>query len=136
MLGKSLGKAPEAGKMKNRSNYNRTKSNYQQSAPFQIPTKVLYQPDGKRNLETSETQCISRSGVLFNVSKLLAVNTPLGLRIAIATEIGSEAGTILLRHGHIVRTILPPISNQLSLMVATFSDLLMLPGGCEPPEDC
>ena len=32
--------------MKNRSNYKGTKSSYQQSAPFQTPTEILYQHDG------------------------------------------------------------------------------------------
>ena len=122
--------------MKNRSNYKGTKSSYQQSAPFQTPTETLYQHDGTEDFETGETENINRSGVLFNVSELPAVNTALELRFSLPTEIGSETGATLLRRGHIVRTILPPTSDQLDLMAVGFSDCQLRFSGDETPEDC
>jgi len=136
MLCKSLRKAPKAEKMKERSNSKGTRRSYQRAVRFPIQTEIHYRLEGTEDWESGETQNVSRSGVLFNASELLAVNTALELRFPLPTEIESQAGAILLRRGHIVRTILPPSSDHLGLMAASFSDLQMLPSGCEPPEDC
>ena len=121
--------------MTNSSNIKVTKNHYQRAVRFPIRTAIHYRPEGEEDWQMGETQNISRSGVLFNASELLAVNTALELRFPLPTEIASQDGAILLRRGQIVRTILPPESDHLGLMAASFSDLQMLPSGCEPPED-
>jgi PilZ domain-containing protein len=110
--------------MKDRSNKNNKKAKTVQSRAVRFPirTEIRFRPKGKMDWRTGETRNISRSGVLFNASDLLAVNTALDLTFPLPTEIGSEAGAIVLCRGHIVRTILPPASDLPGAMAANFSD--------------
>src|SRR6266571_817134 len=80
MLCKSLRKAPKAEKMKERSNSKGTRRSYQRAVRFPIQTEIHYRREGTEDWESGETQNVSRSGVLFNASELLAVNTALELR--------------------------------------------------------
>ena len=122
--------------MRDRANYRVTKNNSQRAVRFPIRTKIQYRPEGKEEWQMGETQNISRSGVLFNVSELLAVNTALELMFPLPTEIGSEAGAMVLCRGRIVRTILPPSSDQFGLIAAVFSDYGLQPASGEnTPED-
>src|SRR2546426_6502489 len=122
--------------MRDRANYRVTKNNSQRAVRFPIRTKIQYRPEGKEEWQMGETQNISRSGVLFNVTELLAVNTALELMFPLPSEIGSEAGAMVLCRGHIVRTILPPASDQLGSMAADFSEYRLQPAsGKKTPED-
>ena len=113
-----------------------TKTGYQRAVRFPIQTEIHYRPEGKAEWRTGETKNISRSGVLFNVTELLAVNTALELMFPLPTEIGSEAGAMVLCRGRIVRTILPPSSDQFGLIAAVFSDYGLQPASREnTPED-
>ena len=113
-----------------------TKTGYQRAVRFPIQTEIHYRPEGKAEWRTGETKNISRSGVLFNVTELLAVNTALELMFPLPSEIGSEAGAMVLCRGHIVRTILPPASDQLCSMAADFSEYRLQPAsGKKTPED-
>jgi PilZ domain-containing protein len=116
--------------MKDRSNEEVSKSAHERPARFPIRTEIRYRPEGtKENWHMGETENISRSGVLFNASDLLAVNTELNLSFPLPTQIGSEAGAIVLCRGHIVRTILPPATDQQGAMAVTFSDYQLQPSG-------
>lgn len=122
--------------MKDRSNYKVTRNNYQRAVSSPIRTGIHYRPEGKEDWQLGETKNLSPSGMLFNASELLAVNTALDLAFPLPTEIGSEAGPIILCRGRVVRTILPPASDQLGSMVADFS-VYRLPraSGEKIPED-
>jgi len=119
--------------MTDRSN-NKKKKEVKRAARFPIRTAIHYRPEGKDNWHTGETENISGSEVLF-VRDLLTVNKALVLKFPLPTEIGSEAGAIMLCCGHIVRTILPPVSDLPAPMAAQFNDYqLTLRGSTEPKE--
>jgi PilZ domain-containing protein len=101
----------------------------QRAERFPIRTAIHFRPEGAEEWKMGHTENISRSGVLFNSSDLLAVNTALELTFPLPHEIGSEAGAIVLCRGHIVRTILPPASDQHGAMAANFSDYRLEPAG-------
>ncbi len=122
--------------MKDRSNYRSTRGSYQRAVRFPIQNEIHYGPDGTEDRETGAIQYISRSGVLFNASELLAVNTAPDLSFPFPAKSGSKAGPIVLGRGHIVRTILPPTSDQLDLMAVGFSDCRLRFSGDETPEHC
>jgi PilZ domain-containing protein len=122
--------------MKDHANYKVTRNSYQRAARFPIHTEIHFRPEGKEDWQMGETQNISRSGVLFNVGELLAVNTALEMMFPLPAEIGSEAGAMVLCRGRIVRTILPPTSDQLGSMAADFSEYRLQPAsGEKTPED-
>ena len=122
--------------MTNGSNIKVTKNHYQRAVRFPIRTAIHYRPEGKEEWQMGETQNISRSGVLFNVGELLAINTALEMMFPLPTEIGNEAGAMVLCRGRIVRTILPPASDQLGAMAADISDYRLQPASEEKtPED-
>src|SRR5204863_224766 len=81
-------------------------------------------PEIEDDCQTGETENISGSEVLF-VRDLLTVNKALVLKFPLPTEIGSEAGAIMLCCGHIVRTILPPVSDLPAPMAAQFKNYLI-----------
>ena len=112
-----------------KDHYRRTVANG--PSPFLVQTEIHYRPEGKEDWQMGETQNICRSGVLFNVSDLLAVNTALELMFPLPTQIGSEAGAMVLCRGRIARTILPPASDQLGAMAADFSDYRLQPASRE-----
>jgi len=120
--------------MTDRSN-NKKKKEVKRAARFPIRTAIHYRPEGKDNWHTGETENISRSGVLFNARDLVAVNTALELTFPLPTEIGSEAGAIVLCRGHIVRTILPPVSDLPGTMAAQFNDYQLTPRGSTEPKE-
>ena len=120
--------------MTDRSN-NKKKKEVKRAARFPIRTAIHYRPEGKDNWHTGETENISRSGVLFNARDLVAVNTALELTFPLPAEIGSEAGAIVLCRGHIVRTILPPVSDLPGTMAAQFNDYQLTPRGSTEPKE-
>ncbi len=109
------------------------KNEVKRAMRFPIRTSIQYRPEGKEDWLKGETENISRSGVLFNARDLLAVNTALELTFPLPTEIGSEAGAIVLCRGHIVRTILPPASDTPAAMAAQFNDYMLTPNGSKKP---
>ena len=61
--------------------------------------------------------------MLSNVSELHAVHTALEMMFPLPVEIGRETPAIVLHcHARIVRTILPPASDQLDSIAANFLD--------------
>ncbi|PYV12900.1 MAG: hypothetical protein DMG21_22405 [Acidobacteria bacterium] len=107
------------------------KNQAKRAAHFPIRTAIHCGPEIEDDCQTGETENISGSEVLF-VRDLLTVNKALVLKFPLPTEIGSEAGAIMLCCGHIVRTILPPVSDLPAPMAAQFNDYqLTLRGSTE-----
>lgn len=93
---------------------------------FPIHMALRVRTSGETDWMEGETENISRSGLLFRVPRVLEVNSPAELQFRLPVEVGGEQGAMVLALGHVVRTVLPPSSDELPAAAVKFLNYRML----------
>jgi hypothetical protein len=87
-----------------------------------IALTLRYRPGGEVGWSEAKTINISRSGVLFAADESLEIDTPVEMNFDLPLEVGGAPGTGVICRGHVVRTILPPASDQAPAVAVSIDD--------------
>ncbi len=79
---------------------------------FPIQTTLRYRESGEAAWREGETVNISRTGVLFRAQRIVAEQTPVEMSFELPVEIAHDSAAVIVCQGQIVRTIMPPASDQ------------------------
>ncbi|MFB3921786.1 MAG: PilZ domain-containing protein [Terriglobia bacterium] len=79
---------------------------------FPVELPLRYRPLGELGWVEGRTINVSRSGVLFAVDELLPEETPIELAFDLPPEMGGGPGEGVTCRGQVVRTILPPSTDD------------------------
>lgn len=85
---------------------------------FPIQTTLRYRESGETAWREGETVNISRTGVLFRTQRMVAEQTPVEMSFELPVEIAHDSAAVIFCQGQIVRTIMPPASDQPSAVAA------------------
>lgn len=88
---------------------------------FQVQMPLHFRKVGEFSWNVAKTKNISRSGVLFQAGQILKTDTPVEIQFVVPAQLGSDAGEIAQCQGKIVRTLLPPATDQRPALAAKFS---------------
>jgi PilZ domain len=85
---------------------------------FSIQTPLRYRESGDSTWQEGETVNISRTGVLFRTQRTIASRTPLELSFELPIEVASLSGATVICQGEVVRTVMPPTSDDAAAVAA------------------
>ncbi len=89
---------------------------------FPVELPLRYRPFGELGWTEGKTINVSRSGILFEVDELLAAETPIELAFDLPVEMGGGPGAEVACRGQIVRTILPPSTDDPPSIAVSITD--------------
>lgn len=93
---------------------------------FPVELPLRYRPLGELGWVEGRTINVSRSGVLFAADELLPEETPVELTFDLPPEMGGGPGEGITCRGQVVRTILPPSTDDppsVAVSIAEFRSL-------------
>ncbi len=89
---------------------------------FPIQGLLQFRVKGEEQWEEGQTVNISRSGVLFRASQLLAVRTPLEMTFELPAGLTKRPAATVICHGEVARTVMPATSDQAPVLAATIRE--------------
>ncbi len=92
---------------------------------FPIQAPLQFRVKGEGQWKEGQTVNISRSGVLFRASQLLAVRTPLEMTFELPAGLAEGPAATVTCQGEVVRTVMPAASDQGAETAATIQCYLM-----------
>jgi len=83
-------------------------------------TQIDFRKIGTGDWHSGTTVNISRTGVLFQAEQLMAVNTPVEMRLQVPPQVAGQVSGNVISKGYIVRTMLPASEESPATLAATF----------------
>jgi PilZ domain len=99
---------------------------------FAIAMPLSYRRPGEPDWHEGKVENISRTGVLFNAKELMDESAPVEMTFQLPVEIGGAGAAQVFCAGKIVRTVLPPSSDQQPALAAQFRSYQFVPKGKMP----
>jgi hypothetical protein len=94
------------------------KEGTERATRFAIPMALSYREPGETAWHKGKVENISRTGVLFTGEGLVDAGTLIEMTFQLPVEVGGRGGAQVLCVGNVVRTVLPPSSDQPPAMAA------------------
>ena len=88
---------------------------------YPVTITVRYRPIGEIGWVESKSINISSSGILFEADEPLEVDTPVELSFDLPSEIGGTGNGEITCRGMVVRTIMPPVSDEAPALAASIT---------------
>jgi hypothetical protein len=95
-----------------------TKEKAERAPRYAISMALSYRRPGETVWHKGKVENISRTGVLFRVEELMDPGALIEMTFQLPVEIGGESGARVLCVGNVVRTVMPPSSDQPPAMAA------------------
>ncbi len=109
-----------------------TKEKTERATRFVISMPLRYRMPGETAWHRGKVENISRTGVLFSAEELMDVASPVEMTFQLPVEIGGPGAAQVLCVGNVVRTVLPPTSDQPPAMAASIRSYKFNPKIEEP----
>ncbi len=94
---------------------------------FAIPMSLRYRRRGEAAWHEGTIENISRTGVLFSAEKLMDLRDTVEMTFQLPVEVGGENAAQVICVGKVVRTVLPPASDQPSALAASIRSYKFIP---------
>ncbi|MFB3920188.1 MAG: PilZ domain-containing protein [Terriglobia bacterium] len=104
--------------------FGKKKSSTVDRAPrLAVNSPVHFRKAGDFGWTVGKMQNISRSGMLFAAGTNIPLNVPVEIQFTAPPVVGLKGGELLIARGKVVRTIMPPASDQPPAFAAKFKSI-------------
>jgi hypothetical protein len=98
---------------------------------FPLQMRVRYRGVEEKPWREAQTENISRSGVLFHVEELMALDTPVEMLLFLPAELSGQPAAAIHCRGEIVRQVAPEVPEVAPALAARIRDYRLLPRRAE-----
>ena len=95
-------------------------SNADRAPRLDVNSSIHFRKAGEFGWNVGKIKNISRSGILFGAGTVIPVNTAVEMQFAAPPNIGPKIGELVIARGKVVRTLMPPASDQPPALAAKF----------------
>lgn len=108
------------------------KAKTERATRFAIPMAVRFREPGEENWHDGKVENISRTGILFLAEQGMGLSAAVEMTFQLPAKIKGRSAAQVLCVGNVVRTVLPPSSDQPLAVAARFHSYKLIQPECPP----